>query len=203
MEKPKPLKKIDVSYNEQNNFLSVKLKNDSLPRVAQAITDVSKKNIILAPDIKEQKVSAYILNRPIDEVLEMMAKSNSMLLTKDEHDNYYLEKDVTPVQNNKPTVQTARNRRSTSRQNNAPTGDSGNYEIIINDQGFLNIKAFEADANDMIKEAAEKLKINFFMYNTPEGVNTTLIANGITLIIYWIIFLKEKITPIRKQTICI
>ncbi|MDO5981437.1 type II secretion system protein GspD [Flavivirga spongiicola] len=182
IKKPKPLKNIDVSYNEQNKFLSVKLKNDSLPRVAQAITDASKKNVVLAPDIKDQKVSAYILNRPIDEVLEMMAKSNSLVLTKDENDNYYLEKGVVaPPQVPKKTTASRSSRRSQSTKNRSTNqASAGAFEIKTNAQGFLDIKAYEADAADIINEAAEKLNINFFMYNTPQGVITTLVANGIT-----------------------
>ncbi|WP_203258182.1 type II secretion system protein GspD [Hyunsoonleella ulvae] len=180
---PKPLKKIDVSYNESNNFLSVKLKNDSLPRVAQAITDISKKNVVLAPDVKAEKVSAYILNRPFDQVLEMMAKSNNLVLTVDEHDNYYLEKDNTPKETAKPTTQTSRSRsrRSGASQNNKlPSNQEGNYEIEVDAQGFLDIKAFDADAASIIMDVAEKLNINYFMYNTPADVSTTLMAKGIT-----------------------
>lgn len=176
---PKTLKPIDVSYNDQNKFLSIKLVSDSLPRVAQAITDASNKNIVLAPDIKELKVSAYILNRPIDEVLDMMAKSNSLVLTKDENDNYYLEKDMAPQQPTVATTQTSRNKRTPSKANNTDIGDSGGFEITTNTQGFLSIKAFEADAADILTEAAKKLNINFFMYNKPEGVISTLVANSI------------------------
>ena len=180
IKKPKPLKKIDVTYNQENKFLSVKLKNDSLPRVAQAITDISKRNVILAPDVKNEKVSAYILNRPFNQVLEMMAKSNSLVLTIDENDNYYLEKDIVPQQTAKPANQTSRNRRNSSQRNNVAKENSGDFEIKVNAQGFLDIKANEGDAADMIIDAAEKLNINYFMYNTPTGVSTTLMANGIT-----------------------
>ncbi|WP_262913008.1 hypothetical protein [Flavobacterium jumunjinense] len=41
-------------------FLSVKLENDSLPAVAQAIIDKSGKNVVWAPDIKTiQSVFLY------------------------------------------------------------------------------------------------------------------------------------------------
>nr|WP_321234618.1 type II and III secretion system protein [uncultured Psychroserpens sp.] len=180
VEKSKPLKVIDVSYNNQNDFLSMKLKNDSLPRVAQAITDASKKNVVLAPGVKDMKVSAYILNRPFDQVLDMMAKSNSLTVQKDENNNYYLEKDTTPKEaTTRPNNATSRSNR---RQNNSRGNNntSGSFTIDVNNQGFLNIQSYEGDAAEMIIDAAEKLKISFFMYNTPEGVNTTLIANGIT-----------------------
>ncbi|WP_452602787.1 type II secretion system protein GspD [Pontimicrobium sp. MEBiC06410] len=180
VEKPKQIKTIDVSFNNQNQFLSVKLKNDSLPRVAQAITDASKRNIVLAPNVKTEKVSAYILNRPFDQVMEMVAKSNSLILTKDENENYFLEKDTSPKQNIDNATSVIRGGRKRGKPSTYIKGNSGSFEITTNTQGFLNVKAFEADATDMLTEAAEKLHINFFMYNTPEGVKTTLIANEIT-----------------------
>ncbi len=181
IEKRKPLKRIDVSYNDKNKFLSVKLKNDSLPRVAQAITDASKMNIVLAPDIKDQKVSAYVLNRPLEQVLELMAKSNNLVLTKDEHDNFYLEKGNVEEEKPEARAQTSKSRRSSSQKNrsNGSIADT-EHEIEVNAQGFLDIKARDVDANALIIESAEKLNINYFMYNSPEGVLGTLQAYGIT-----------------------
>lgn len=178
VEKPKPIKIIDVNFNESNGFLSLKLKNDSLPSVTQAITDASKKNVVLAPDVKTKKVSSYILNRPFDQVMEMFAKSNKLILTKDENDNYYLENDnsITKV----PKVSGTSRKGKKALIKDYIKGDPGSFSIETNKQGFLNIKAYEADASDMITDAAEKLNINFFMYNTPEGVKTTLVANSIT-----------------------
>ncbi len=174
VEKPKPIKKIDVTYNELNKFLSVRLKNDSLPRVARAITDASNKNIILSPKIKTEKISAYILNRPFDQVMEMLAKSNGLSLTVDENNNYFLDKDTAVKTNPKKGT---KNRRPSG---DYQKGNAGSFLLEANNQGFLNVKAFEADASDMLTDAAEKLNVNFFMYNTPENVKTTLIASGIT-----------------------
>jgi type IV pilus assembly protein PilQ len=181
VEKAKPLKKIDVTYNSENTFLSINLKNDSLPRVAQAITDASKRNVILAPEVKTELVSAYILNRPFDQVLEMMAKSNSLVLTVDENENYYLEKDmVSQLTTAKPAAQTSRNRNTSFRNNKSTGSEDGAFQVEANEKGFLDVKASEADAADIIIDAAEKLNINYFMYNTPTGINTTLMASGIT-----------------------
>ncbi len=178
---PKPPKKIDVSFNNQNKFLSVKLKNDSLPRVAQAITDVSQRNIVLAPNVKTEKVSSYIVNRPFDQVMEMLAKSNGLLLTKDENDNYFLEKDETPKDNGKATTTNPRRGGRRGQTNtNANQGQPGSFELEIDEQGFLSVKAFDGDATDMLTDAANKLNINLIMYDKPEGVKTTLMASGIT-----------------------
>ena len=179
-EKPIPLKKIDVTYKSANDFLSVKLKNDSLPRVAEAITNVSGKNVVLAPDIKSDKVSSYVLNRPFDQVIEMMAKSNGLAVTKDENDNYFLSKNNIP-KDNAATQQNSRriNPRRQTRGNNSASSQ-GAFEMQLTPTGYLSLKALEADATEMIIEAAEKLNLNFFMYDTPKDITTTLIANDIT-----------------------
>ncbi|MDO6758572.1 type II and III secretion system protein [Tamlana sp. 2_MG-2023] len=166
-------KEIEVSYNEQNDFLSVKLKNDSLPKVAQKITDVSGKSIVLSPSIKNVSISAYILNRPFDQVIDMMAKSNQLLVTKDENGFYYIEKDnLEPL--TKENLGKSRNRKE------RVNGSESSSEVEVNKNGFLSIQAFDISVTDLIMEAAEKLNIDYFMYDKPVEDQTTLVVNDIT-----------------------
>ncbi|MBL7897322.1 MAG: type II and III secretion system protein, partial [Crocinitomicaceae bacterium] len=79
-----PPKEILVQYKKENQFLSIDLKKDTLSKVAEVITKKSGKNVILAPNIKDKVVSVYIENRPFDEVLEMLCKSNGLKVTKDQ-----------------------------------------------------------------------------------------------------------------------
>ena len=169
-------KVIDVSYNVQNDFLSIKLENDSLPAVAKAIIDKSSKNVVLAPDVKGMKVSSYILNRPFDQVVEMMAKSNDLIATKDDNGFYYLEKNKEV--NNINTVSSSNSTRA--RKGKVRNDEPGYYEVELDKAGFLSVKAYIADASDLLTEAAEKLHINYFMYNKPENEKTTLSAESIT-----------------------
>ncbi len=166
-------KVIDVNYNPQNDFLSVKLENDSIPSVVKAIIDKSGKNLVLAPDIKNLKVSSYILNRPFDQVIEMMAKSNDLVATKDENGFYYIEK-------NKEGNNVVASNGTKTKQAKASNGSPGYYEVDLNKAGFLSVKANVADASDLLTEAAEKLNINYFLYNKPENEKTTLLADNIT-----------------------
>lgn len=169
----KQSKVIDVIYNPQNDFLSVKLENDSLSAVAKAIIDKSEKNIVLAQDIKSIRVSSYILNRPFDQVIEMIAKSNDLLATKDDNGFYFLQKNI--ESNN-----TLQRNGSKAKQPKVSLGVPGFYEININKNGFLEVNAYIADAADLLTEAAEKLHINYFLYNKPENEKTTLSADNIT-----------------------
>lgn len=171
---PKQIPPIDIHYNPENNFLSVKLKNDSLPKVAQKITEVSNKNVVLAPDIKEMNVSAYIINRPFDQVLEMVAKSNNLIMTIDDNGFYYLEKDTA-----EPIVDT-KNRRNTKGNTPKLAQSTGDLTVSLNQNGYLSVKAYQSDLTSIILQAADLLGISYFLYNPLGDETTTLIANEIT-----------------------
>ncbi len=179
--KPEPVvvpKKIDVSYNAENDFLSVHLENDSLPLVARAITDISSKNIILSPSVKKKKISGYILNRPFDQVIEMLAKSNALKATQDENGFYYLD-DLEAIDQNSGD---SKNRNLIGRNSQKNIG--GDFFISINNQINnqlgLDVEAYEANAAELIRAASRELNVSFFMYDTPSDVQTTLFAKGIT-----------------------
>jgi type IV pilus assembly protein PilQ len=188
-------KVIDVDYNPQNDFLSVKLENDSLPSVTKAIIDKSGKNLVLAPDVKNLKISSYILNRPFDQVIEMMTKSNDLIATKDENGFYYIEKNK---EVNNPNV-TSNNSSPKGKKAKVRNDESGYYEVDLNKTGFLSVKANIADASDLLTEAAEKLHINYFMYNKPENEKTTLSADNITFDELLDNIFKGKKYTYRKQ----
>jgi type IV pilus assembly protein PilQ len=172
----KAIKEIDVTYNVQNDFLSVKLENDSLPNVVQTIIDKSGKNLIMSPDIKTQKVSSYILNRPFDQVIEMMAKSNNLTATKDDNGFYLLEKNT----QNSISNTTDKNVVAKSKTAKVAVDAPGFYQIDVNKSGFIDVKANVADVTDLIEEAAAKLKINYFFYNKPENEKASLQVENLT-----------------------
>jgi len=178
--KEKPKKPIEVTYNPQNEFLSVKLKNDSLPLVAERITELSKKNVILAPEVKQMKVSAYIINRPFDQVIEMIAKSNQLVSTVDENGFYFLSKGLeatNPEPLNRNSSAGRRNTRSRTAATRNPI--AGELKVTLNENGFISVKAYEADATSLIEQASNLLNISYFMYDKPDDVIATLYAESI------------------------
>lgn len=177
--KEKPKKPIDITFNKANEFLSVKLKNDSLPLVAERITELSNKNIVLAPEVKAMKVSAYIINRPFDQVIEMIARSNQLVSSVDENGFYFLSKDteVTPPANQGRRTTNSRRGSTRNSQNNNVAGE---LAIKLDEQGFLNIRAFDIDATSIISKASDLLNINYFMYDKPDEVLGTLYSDSMT-----------------------
>jgi type IV pilus assembly protein PilQ len=167
-------KVLDVNYNPQNDFLSIKIENDSLQSVVKSIVDKSGKNIALSQEVKPLKISSYILNRPFDQVVEMMAKSNDLIATKDENGLYFIEK------NKEIATNLNANTSKKAKLSKIAMGEIGYYEVELNKSGFLSVKANTADATDVLTEAAQKLRINYFLYNKPENEKTTLSTENIT-----------------------
>ncbi|NHF58995.1 type II and III secretion system protein [Flavobacteriaceae bacterium TP-CH-4] len=176
--KEQPKKPIDITFNQANDFLSVKLKNDSLPLVAERITELSNKNIVLAPEVKTMKVSAYIINRPFDQVIEMIARSNQLVASVDENGFYFLSKDLEVAQVPDQGRRTAGRRRGSTR-NTQSTGTAGDLEIALNEQGFLTIRAYEIDAATLISKASDLLNINYFFYDKPDEAISTFYSESI------------------------
>ena len=164
---------IDVTYNPQNDFLSLKLENDTLTHVSQAIIEKSGKNIILAQDVKNMRISSYILNRPFDQVIDMMVKSNDLMATKDENGFYFIQKNTLPPIN-------GADKKNQKPKEISESGTPGFFDVELNKSGYLSINAFVADASDLIMEAAKQLKVNYFLYNKPENEKTSLVAENIT-----------------------
>lgn len=165
---PKPVKTIDVSYNPSNEFLSVDLKNDSLFLVVEAITRQSGKNIVLAPEVRDRPVSAYFLNRPFDQVFEMIAKANGLESKKDENGFYYLFQGVKPVNAQQG---------STGFTPNASTFEKTGVQLSKNQFGTLDIIANNADVLDIIRFAAQETGAHYFLYSRPEGKSSFEIRN--------------------------
>ena len=122
----------------------------------------------------------------------MMSKSNDLIATKDENGFYYIEK-------NKDGTVSLNSSSQKSKQPKASNGVPGYYEITLNKNGLLNIKAYIADASDLLTEAAEKLHVNYFLYNKPENEKTTLSAENITFDELLFHIFKGKKYTYKKQ----
>lgn len=167
---PKP---IDVSYKRENEFLSVNLKNDSLNRVAEAITRVSSKNVILSPQVKNRRVSVYIENRPFEQTLDMLARSNALKLTVDANGFYYLDVDaIEPDANNRNN---GRNNANRGGANNSSQGML--LEKNANNPNALNVEAVNASVQSIIESASTQLGEHYFMYDVLDGNKTLKVEN--------------------------
>ena len=172
--KPKP-KLLDIKFREDNLMLSLNLKNDSLQSVAKDITKKTKENIVVSPSLKDKTVTGYFQNRPLDDILGMLAMANGLSISKNENGSYFIDKDVIPKKDNGSKQNNKRRTKPKSKK-----GESGYYEITLSDTGFLNIKSYQGNVADMLIEAADQLKLNYYLNSIPDDITATLIVNEVS-----------------------
>jgi len=163
----------DVKFNPNNQFLSVDLENDTLQFVIREITRQSGKNIVTDNSIKNNLVNGYFVNRPIEEVLNMIAEANDLEMDE-KSDVFHLK--ATEVENSN-NAQTINSRRGNIRGNQNPNNEG--FEIVNNNDGTISVDADKIPIRDLLMSAAKELKEHYFFYSVPEG-NITLSAQNIS-----------------------
>lgn len=173
--KPKPvkIKTIHVQFNKNSNELSMDLKNDTLNKVAKAITIKSGKNIVLSPGTENQLVSVFIKNSPFDDALDKFAFANNLKVTKTK-DNFYL---IEKVSSNK-----AKNKGKNNNSHFVNTADNNNnkkYNLNVKDYAHIDLSANDANINDIIKDLFNKLHLNYFLISGDiSGSSTVNLKNA-------------------------
>jgi len=165
----KALRLPDVEYNNVKDFLSLDLRNDTLDQVAKEIAKQSFKNVVLAPDAKGSIVSTYIINRPFDEVIEKLAYSNGLKLTRDGNNFYLLEKGEIVKTENVEQGNSRANRNN--RNNSSDKGNQSNSDVLnieVKDDR-ITVDAKNAELIDIIDEISHKLFKNYFIYDELAG----------------------------------
>ncbi|MBC7387683.1 MAG: general secretion pathway protein GspD [Opitutaceae bacterium] len=181
-----PPKEISITYNSYSDKLHLDLKGDSLYKVAKKITQVSKKNVVLANGIDFRVIGVYIEDMPFESALDKMAYSNKLRVVKTA-DNFYLleplEENGVAQSNNQGRN---KNKQLTQIPNSYTNNSSGNvngqgagnydfeveYDSIANKQ-YISIDADNAPISDIIKDVSKETHLNYFMFSEPKG-NTTL-----------------------------
>lgn len=159
-----PPKTVDVKYNSANKFLSLNLKNDTLWKVTEAITTQSGINFIVDPEVRDQPVNAYLLNRPSEQVLDMFAKSNNLVLTP-EDDYFKLTKNTQPNANSSSAANGSQGRGP----NYKPNAQNGDFILTKNDVGTIDVFAKNVELGQLVQAAAEETGVHYVLYSDLQG----------------------------------
>jgi type IV pilus assembly protein PilQ len=142
-------RELSIALEAATGLLSLNLRNDTLEAVSRKIALLTGKNIVLDPSVRLLQVSGFMTGVELESCLKQIAANNSLQL-KREPDFFKLEpnksKDVQP---------------NTSQ--NFAQSNSGSLQIQRIGNDLLNIQAFDANALDIIREAAAQLGISYFL----------------------------------------
>lgn len=171
-ELPLPPKQPIVSYNQEQQTISMELQEDSLLNVAKKITQLTNKNIIVLPELFSKKVTAYLQDMPVANALEKIAYSNLFKLTQT-NDNVYVLEALKPNEQIVPKQQPIPNANFSVKQVNPnPTGGTYNSSINVTEDGgkkLVTLSASGLPLKEAIKSIAEQAGVSYFIYSEIEG----------------------------------
>ncbi len=170
-------KVIDVIYYPDNNSLSLDLKEDKLYDVFKKIMDKSAKNLVFAPGLENQLLTAYIKNMPFDAALNKLAFANNLSITKT-RDNFYvfdkLEGNFTAE---------ASDPNATIRQNKPQRLRKSNFffTVIDTDKRLLDVDFENTPISSIVYDIGHELDLDMFISSPLENAgNATVKAKNIT-----------------------
>ncbi len=168
-EKSKKVEKLlNVTYNDENKFLSVDLKNDTLSKVFNLVTQKTGINFIISNEVRDKSLNGYFLNRPIEQVLEMICTANNLALKKQENDFIISPIDLETKKTQDPSKQIRKDKIQDE-----------NFLLEMDINKKLNILAFNRDILEIISESAKKFEVNYIIYSNIEG-KTNININGVS-----------------------
>jgi type IV pilus assembly protein PilQ len=163
-------REIDIRYNTMNDFLSVNLQNDTLWRVFNKITKMTEKNFVIQPDVREKQINAFYQNRPLEQVIEMIAKANGLIIEKEKegefHISIYKEENQPDLTKGKGTNPKDKGKK---KKENATSANNEDLIIEKNDKGLLDIYANSIDLSEILKEATKESGAHYVLHANLEG----------------------------------
>jgi len=174
-------KVIDVGYDYNNDLLTLNLKGDKLYDAFKRIMDASGKNLVFAPGMENQLLTAYIKNMPFDAALNKLAYANDLSITKS-RDNFYL---FDKLEGNGGTVATAQgdNGSGTTRQSRPQRYRKSNFffNVLDTERQLLEVDFENTPIASIINDIGTELQIDLFIASPLENAgNATVKAKNIT-----------------------
>lgn len=168
-----PKKVLQITYNESKNELSLDLSNDSLETVAKAITQKSKKNMVLASGVTPKIVSSYIEDMPFDNAMEKFGIANDLSITKTEDGFYLIDRKTTSTGANSPNTN-ASNRTNTNRPTNTTTNTNAAADFSFEAKNNADISVFgnDVEIDEVIKSVAKETGIDYYFVSDIKDKTT-------------------------------
>lgn len=189
-------KEVKVQYNTQNDGLSYDLQNDSLSKVAQKISALSGKNLIVPTNLLHKSITGFMAEAPFETALEKLAYVNGLKYKKT-NDNVYVFEALIPgeelfINDDQQTDVRFRPGNANNGMNGMGDmngmqggqgmgGQAGNYALYGKTQAgkgkLFTIQASNTPIIELIKRASEEANVNYFIYSQIDGSITTSVKD--------------------------
>lgn len=169
--KPPTVKELGVYFNRYNSTLSLDLKQDSLGEVARKITQQSGRNVVVSPQIQNNRVNGFIDKLPVGQALRLLAQSNGLYLTETPEGAFFL----------RATAEVPKEElEATQKKKQLIMGAGIDYEAIenlaikvrfdsLNNDYRMDIQAINVPFVQIIKGVSIEVGKNYFLFDAVGG----------------------------------
>jgi type IV pilus assembly protein PilQ len=171
-------KEIDVKYDVANDWLSLDLKEDKLYDVVKKIMDVSGKNLVFAPGLENNLLTAYIKNVPFDAALNKLAYANNLSVSKS-RDNFYILDQL----DGNFSPNTGADNAGIAKQRKPQSSRKSNFffTVIDPEKKLLDVDFENIPISSIVYDIGHELDIDMFISSPLESAgNATVKAKNIT-----------------------
>lgn len=173
-EEPKIRAPLDIDYNDGTDFLSINVKGDSLFNVAKRITDISPRNVVIAPGLEDKLVSGFIKNRPFDDALDNFAFANGLQMRETDGNFFVLEEISTEQASANSSAQFGKN---TNQITEYSRPEVTGLELAVQN-GTVTIRAEDVSIAEIVMAVAYELGEHYYMFSTPKEPATLYVENA-------------------------
>lgn len=159
---------IPISYNPEQNTISIDAKNDKLYDVFKRIMDESAKNLVFTPGLENKALTFYIKESPFNAAMDKLALANKLYVEKTK-DNFYVFEN-----NNASTEPNQLNFR-------LKHGQQGIYKVLDVESKLLEVNFNSTPIATIINSIGNELNIDIFTATPLDKAGTvTFKAKTIT-----------------------
>ena len=168
---PKP-----VAVDYDGGRLTLSLENDSLVRVARAITKRSGTNVVVTGDLRDRLVTLFVQDMGLPDALRQLAFNNRLKLAETADSAFVFlplgEREENYI-NSEAELTTRRLPMSTVGDGTAE-GQPGNMYMAAsgNDTPLLDVEADNTPIAEVIKYAADQVQANYFLFSPLQGATS-------------------------------
>ena len=171
-------KVIDAAYDYNSDLLTLNLKDDKLYDAFKKIMDVTGKNLVFAPGMENQLLTAYIKNMPFDAAINKLAYANDLSVSKS-RDNFYMFDKLDGIATSASTGD-----KSQANKASKPTRSRKSdffFNVIDKDRQLLEVDLENTPISSIVYDIGNELHIDMFIASPLESAgNATVRAKNIT-----------------------
>lgn len=191
-------KKLNISYNEASDLLTIDIRNDSLTSFVKQLTEISNKNVISPSSLNSNMlVSGFIKSTPFDDALEKLAYINNLSLSITD-DNFYIF-EMAEVDLSTNSDRNARRRAATEEPKSITRNVNPGILQLTTDDDLITIEVEKTSLIDIIKVVSEKLGKSYVFYSDIVG-QTSLFLSNVTYDDFLSILFQTTPYTFRKES---